>query len=77
MANPTDRLPENVPGRYYVDADCIACDQCREMAPALIGRRPYSSQSYIQRQPASPDELALIEEALGACPISAIGNVGA
>ena len=33
MADRMDKVPENVPGRFYVDATCIDCDLCRETAP--------------------------------------------
>ena len=33
MADPLQRLPGNAPGRWFVDASCIDCDQCRQIAP--------------------------------------------
>jgi len=36
MADPTAKLPENVPGRYYVDTQCIDCDVCRDVAPETL-----------------------------------------
>ncbi len=33
MADRDHKVPENVPGRYYVDVTCIDCDLCRETAP--------------------------------------------
>ena len=33
MANLPDRLPENVPGEFYVDRSCIDCDACVEACP--------------------------------------------
>ena len=38
MADKSQKVPENVPGRFYVDATCIDCDQCRTMAPKFFGR---------------------------------------
>jgi ferredoxin len=29
MANPGRRVPENVPGDFFVDSTCIDCDACR------------------------------------------------
>lgn len=77
MANPADRLPENVPGRYYVDAACIDCDLCRETAPAIFRRHDETGFSVVQRQPLTPEEIALAEEARQGCPVEAIGNDGA
>jgi hypothetical protein len=28
VARLTDRVPQNVPGDFFVDASCIACDTC-------------------------------------------------
>ena len=77
MASYTDRLPENVPGRYYVDATCIDCDQCRSMAPDFFSRHPDSGLSIVSRQPATPDEIALVEEMANTCATGSIGNDGA
>jgi len=74
MANLTECLPENVAGCYYVDASCIDCDQCRAMAPAFFSRHADTGLSFVCRQPSSPDEIALVEEALAICATSSIGN---
>lgn len=37
MANPRKRVPENVPGDFYVDSTCIDCDACRQIAPSVFG----------------------------------------
>ena len=76
MAIPADRLPQNVPGRYYVDAQCIDCDLCRETAPTLFGRHDEAGFSFVQRQPLTSEEIALAEEAVEGCPVEAIGNDG-
>ena len=34
VARLADRVPQNVPGDFFVDASCIACDTCRRIAPA-------------------------------------------
>ena len=33
MANFNKRVPENVPGEFFVDFTCIDCDTCRQLAP--------------------------------------------
>lgn len=76
MATPTDRLPENVPGRYYVDASCIDCDQCRAQAPQFFSRHEASGLSIVHRQPETAEEIALAEEAMSSCATSSIGNDG-
>ncbi len=77
MANPNDRASGNAPGRYYVDASCIDCDQCRAMAPELFGRNEDTGLGFVKRQPLTEDEFALAEEARLACGTDSIGNDGA
>jgi len=36
MADKTARFKENVPGSYYVDDSCIACDACCVEAPKTL-----------------------------------------
>jgi ferredoxin len=76
MADPNDRVPENSPGAYYVDTNCIDCDVCRDTAPDNFTRSDSNSYSFVYRQPATQAERDLCEEALLACPVEAIGNDG-
>jgi ferredoxin len=76
MANLSDRLPNNVPGQYYVDSTCIDCDQCRVQAPDFFARDD-NGFSYIVRQPATAEEVSLLEEVIAGCATSSIGNDGA
>jgi len=77
MANPTDKQPENVPGRYYVDTQCIDCNLCRETAPANFTRQEDEGYSYVNKQPTSEDEEAACQQAMAECPVEAIGDDGA
>lgn len=76
MAEPADRVPENVRGTYYVDSQCIDCDVCRDTASANFTRDDNNGYSYVYRQPRNAEEVELCEEALLACPVEAIGNDG-
>jgi ferredoxin len=76
MANPGDKLPENVAGRYYVDVQCIDCDVCRVTAPANFQRDEGKGYSYVFRQPANPAEERECQEAMDSCPVEAIGADG-
>jgi ferredoxin len=76
MADPNDRVPENTPGNYYVDTNCIDCDVCRDTAPSNFTRHDGGGYSFVFKQPETPDETALCEEALLCCPVEAIGNDG-
>ena len=76
MADSNDRVPENVPGPFYVDTNCIDCDVCRDTAPDNFRRSDKNSYSFVYKQPASSEERELCMEALGACPVEAIGDDG-
>jgi len=76
MASTTERLTQNVLGRYYVDASCIDCDLCRTTAPEFFRRDDELGFSVVHRQPVTPEELALAEEAREGCPSESIGNDG-
>ncbi len=76
MATLSDRIPDNVSGRYYTDSSCIDCDQCRVIAPDLFGRNDDTGVSFVKQQPVTGEEIALAEEALAACATESIGNDG-
>jgi ferredoxin len=76
VADPTQKLPENVTGKYYVDAQCIDCDVCRVTAPGNFQRSDQKGYSYVFRQPADPEEEAQCQEAMDCCPVEAIGSDG-
>jgi ferredoxin len=76
MADRNTRVPENVPGRFYVDATCIDCDLCRETAPRNFRRHDEARRSYVARQPTSPEDEAACLAALEGCPVEAIGQDG-
>ena len=77
MADTANKYPENVPGKYYVDNQCIDCDLCRETAPNNFKRNDDGGYSVVYKQPASPDEEARCKEAKEGCPVEAIGDNGA
>lgn len=72
MADPRRRLPDNVPGPFFVDDTCIDCDTCRAIAPDTF--RDHGEQSSVYRQPASPEERRQALKALVACPTASIGT---
>jgi glyoxylase-like metal-dependent hydrolase (beta-lactamase superfamily II)/ferredoxin len=74
MADPALRLPENVPGDFFVDSTCIDCDACRIFAPAVFSDA--RDQSFVFHQPASDEELLAAQKALISCPTSSIGSSG-
>ena len=76
MANKDDKWPNNAPGKFYVDQQCIDCDLCRETAPALFTRNDDGGYSFVHAQPQTEEDIALCREALEGCPVEAIGEDG-
>ena len=77
MANKNEKNQGNAPGAFYVDSSCIDCDMCRETAPATFRRNEDIGFSIVYQQPATPEEIALANEAMIGCPTESIGNDGA
>jgi ferredoxin len=76
MPDPTQKVPEGAPGRYYVDLTCSMCDICTEEAPMLLKANEDKTYVYFHRQPANPAEEKAARAAMEVCPTSAIGNDG-
>ena len=76
MADRTHKTPLNVPGPFYADDTCTDCDLCREIAPGIFRRDASEGVTYAWRQPSTPEEHALAQEALQACPTDTIGCDG-
>lgn len=76
MADFSKRYSDNVPGKFYVDDQCIDCDLCRETAPGNFCRSEEGGYSFVFKQPASLEEEVLCKEAMDGCPVEAIGNDG-
>ena len=71
MADLQQRLPQNVPGDFFVDATCIDCDTCSELAPSVF--RDHGDQCSVYHQPDDDVETQLAMMALVACPTGSIG----
>ena len=76
MADVANKYSDNVEGKFFVDDQCIDCDLCRETAPANFKRNDDGGHSYVFKQPETPEEEALSQEAMDGCPVEAIGNDG-
>jgi glyoxylase-like metal-dependent hydrolase (beta-lactamase superfamily II)/ferredoxin len=72
MANLQQRLPENVPGDFFVDASCIDCDTCSQLAPAVF--HDHGEQCSVYHQPETETDTRLALMALVACPTGSIGT---
>jgi ferredoxin len=49
---------------------------CRNTAPQFFNRNEDGGYSVVFRQPQTPEEVGLANEALGDCPTDSIGNDG-
>jgi ferredoxin len=76
MAEIENKYPENIEGKIYVDDQCIDCDLCRETAPDNFTRSDDDGYSYVYKQPTTPEEEAVCQEAMEGCPVEAIGDNG-
>jgi len=72
VALPELRLAKNVPGDFFVDATCIDCDTCSQIAPNVF--RDHGEQCSVHRQPQTEAETQLAMMALVACPTGSIGT---
>ena len=77
MADKDEKYPDNVPGPYYVDQECIDCNACNQTAPDFFTSPEEGGYSFVMKQPSTEEEIAICEEALEGCPVEAIGNDGA
>ncbi len=76
MADIDEKYEDNVPGKYYVDTQCIDCDLCRETAPENFTRNEDGGYSYVYKQPDNDEQEELCKEAMDGCPVEAIGDDG-
>lgn len=72
MADRKKRLDSNAPGNFFVDATCINCDTCRQLAPQSF--EEIGEFSAVVRQPEGDDAVHQAYQALLACPVGSIGT---
>jgi ferredoxin len=75
MADQNKKWADNIPGKYFVDEQCIDCDACRTEAPNNFTRNDEHGYSYVFNQPKNEDEEVQCQTALEACPVEAIGTI--
>lgn len=82
MAQAGNKHALNIAGPWYCtnsdDATgegCIACSVCNTGAPDFFVADE-NGYSYVYKQPTTPDEIALCQEQLEACPVTSIGTNG-
>lgn len=68
-----ERFEKNVPGPFYTNGDCLACDAPEFEAPQLLA--PLTSDNYdtyFVRQPETPAEIEQACRALEVCCVAAL-----
>lgn len=73
--NKPSRLPENVPGKYYVNSDCIGSGVCARSAPEIFKIKGSSNTlgfAYVAKQPEMSEEVDRVKDAIQGCPVDAI-----
>ncbi len=76
MADNTRKWPQNVPGAFYVDEECIDCNLCSEIAPDNFAVEVEEGHDFLYKQPAGDEEMSFCVEAMECCPVRAIGDDG-
>ena len=76
MADKNDKYHDNVPGKYYVDRECIFCNVCVYAAPKNFKISEDGTHDVVYKQPENEDEEDECQEAMDQCPVYAIGNDG-
>lgn len=76
MADLKTRRPDNAPGKFYVDATCIDCQLCQDLAPNNFSCNEELDYHYVSRQPRNDDELEQVLDAIESCPSQCIGDDG-
>ena len=72
-ADRSKRRPENAPGCFFIDDECISCGACWRLAPTFIFSHSVHTFAFFSRQPVTDRETRVAEEALLICPVGAIG----
>lgn len=76
MADSKNKWPDNVPGKFYVDKECILCSVCADAAPKNFRMSSDEDHDVVFKQPENAAEEAQCLEAMENCPVEAIGNNG-
>ena len=75
MSDQPTKRPQNVPGKFYVTEDCLACEACQQVAPNNF-RYAEDGLSFVFNQPGSLEEEKQCEEAVANCPLAAVKSDG-
>ena len=71
-SNAVPRYDDNVPGPWYVNEECIFCDQCFGTAPDHFRPSDDFDHAIVYKQPETEEEIETATEAMEGCPTEAI-----
>jgi glyoxylase-like metal-dependent hydrolase (beta-lactamase superfamily II)/ferredoxin len=71
MADRARAFPDNAPGSFFVDRDCIDCETCYTLAPEVF--EDARGHARVVRQPTGDAQRRRAQMALVACPTASIG----
>ena len=57
MADKNDKFKDNVPGKFYVDRECIVCSVCADAAPNNFRESDDGDHDICYKQPENEEEL--------------------
>lgn len=70
--NQPQRLPNNVPGKYYTTEECDGCAYCASVAPENFDYEKATNTYFVAKQPATAEQEEFMLEAIEDCPVDAI-----
>jgi ferredoxin len=76
MADKDAKFEDNVPGKYYVDEECITCGACIDAAPNNFRESEDGDHDFVYKQPENDEEIQQVEDAIADCPVDCIGDDG-
>ncbi len=76
MADKGKKVARNAAGPWYVDANCIACGLCVEVAGENLELDWDAGFAFVKCQPGEPKQEAALQDAASQCPVEAIGSDG-
>ena len=71
-----DRVPRNVPGKYFISDHCRDCGVCYDTSSGFFKPDAEVGHSYVFRQPVGAEEDSACRAAMEACPTQSIHDFG-
>jgi len=75
MSHRPKKHAQNVPGKFYVTEDCLACESCQDAAPNNF-RYGENGLSFVFKQPDTPEEVERCQQAVDRCPMETVRSDG-